>query len=522
MILQWNCRGFYRNLEELKLLVNRYNPKIVCLQETNFREKDIPKLKGFRAYRRDFLLGNRACGGVVIFVRNDIYCENDVSILSDIQMIHLTVYIPTKITVCNIYLPPAIPVTKGELTRHIRALPAPYVIVGDFNAHHTMWGSTHVSPRGRMLEDILVKENIALINKQEFTHFNSSNGSLSAIDLAFSSPSLLPLLDWTVHRDLCGSDHFPIMISCANQDANLSVVPRWSLKRAQWEKFASMANFRDQEFNNIDEEAEYITKVLVDAAETSIPKTSVTLKKTPAPWWNGECKNAIKNRKKALRQFYNQASEENLAKYKILRSKARRIIKESRKESWRQFVSTISQSTPSSEIWKKIKAIIGVRSTTQIPGLNINGSVKTEDLDKAELFAEAFAKVSGSDKYPNDFLSIKLEEENQAIDFSEEGCNQNYNIPFKMWELERSLSKSKNTSPGPDNVHYKFLQNLTQQNKIYLLRFYNRIWSGRQFPKAWSVAITIPIAKEGKDKSMPESYRPITLSSCLCKTLERM
>lgn len=83
---------------------------------------------GFRAYRKDFFLGNRACGGVVIFVRNDIYCKNDVSILSDIQMIQLTVYIHTKITICNIYLPPAILVTKGEFTRHIRALPAPYVI----------------------------------------------------------------------------------------------------------------------------------------------------------------------------------------------------------------------------------------------------------------------------------------------------------------------------------------------------------------------------------------------------------
>ena len=33
-ILQWNCRGIGPNYEELLLLLNKYNPKIVCLQET--------------------------------------------------------------------------------------------------------------------------------------------------------------------------------------------------------------------------------------------------------------------------------------------------------------------------------------------------------------------------------------------------------------------------------------------------------------------------------------------------------
>ena len=32
----------------------------------------------------------------------------------------------------------------------------------------------------------------------------------------------------------------------------------------------------------------------------------------------------------------------------------------------------------------------------------------------------------------------------------------------------------------------------------------------------------IPIPKPGKDPAEPNNYRPIALTSCLCKTLERM
>ena len=42
------------------------------------------------------------------------------------------------------------------------------------------------------------------------------------------------------------------------------------------------------------------------------------------------------------------------------------------------------------------------------------------------------------------------------------------------------------------------------------------------FPEDWRLATVIPIPKQGKDPDEPTNYRPIALTSCLCKTLERM
>ena len=42
------------------------------------------------------------------------------------------------------------------------------------------------------------------------------------------------------------------------------------------------------------------------------------------------------------------------------------------------------------------------------------------------------------------------------------------------------------------------------------------------FPVSWKEAIIIPIPKKGKDGHSKTSYRPISLLSCLGKTMERM
>ena len=55
-----------------------------------------------------------------------------------------------------------------------------------------------------------------------------------------------------------------------------------------------------------------------------------------------------------------------------------------------------------------------------------------------------------------------------------------------------------------------------------LLNIFNYIWTTGKFPDGWQHATIIPIPKPGKDLAEPNNYRPIALTSCLCKTLERM
>ncbi len=45
---------------------------------------------------------------------------------------------------------------------------------------------------------------------------------------------------------------------------------------------------------------------------------------------------------------------------------------------------------------------------------------------------------------------------------------------------------------------------------------------GRRYPAAWKHAVVVPILKPGKEAAKPGSYRPIALTSVMCKIMERM
>ena len=64
-ILQWNFRGIWTNYKELLLLLNKYNPKVVCLQETFLKDKNQLNIKHFQLYSHLYKDGYRTSGGVI-------------------------------------------------------------------------------------------------------------------------------------------------------------------------------------------------------------------------------------------------------------------------------------------------------------------------------------------------------------------------------------------------------------------------------------------------------------------------
>lgn len=55
-----------------------------------------------------------------------------------------------------------------------------------------------------------------------------------------------------------------------------------------------------------------------------------------------------------------------------------------------------------------------------------------------------------------------------------------------------------------------------------VLNIFNKIMKTGIMPVDWKHGVIVPIAKSGKDQSKASNYRPIALTSNLCKLMEQM
>ena len=95
---------------------------------------------------------------------------------------------------------------------------------------------------------------------------------------------------------------------------------------------------------------------------------------------------------------------------------------------------------------------------------------------------------------------------------------------FSIHELKDAIRKLKNKkSSGKDGVTNEMIKNLGIFARQKLMDVFGQSWTTGEFPAlAWKEAILVPVPKKGKDRRCKNSHRPISLLSCLGKTMERM
>lgn len=173
--------------------MSEVDPFLVCIQETRFKAMHIPKLINWKIYFQNKVDCRSASGGVAICVKNEIFSE-EIILNTRIPAVAIQTRYPHNLTVCNVYIPPP-PLNifdKNAFQNLIQQLPKPYILLGDFNAHHMLWGSNCNDTRGKIIENTLLNPCIDLscLNTGKRTHCNIANGT--------ESPSLY----WYVFNDL--------------------------------------------------------------------------------------------------------------------------------------------------------------------------------------------------------------------------------------------------------------------------------------------------------------------------------
>ena len=91
----------------------------------------------------------------------------------------------------------------------------------------------------------------------------------------------------------------------------------------------------------------------------------------------------------------------------------------------------------------------------------------------------------------------------------------------EVFQALKSLDTSK--SPGPDNILPIFLKTCRNELASVFCDLFNLFIQKGQVPKAWKEANVVPVYKGGnKPKDDVKSYRPVSLTSILCKVMEKL
>ena len=91
---------------------------------------------------------------------------------------------------------------------------------------------------------------------------------------------------------------------------------------------------------------------------------------------------------------------------------------------------------------------------------------------------------------------------------------------LRLGERQRALRPRR--LPGPDGITNEMLIHLGCAAVCKLLQIFNHSWEQGVLPQIWREATMIPILKKLKDPKKANSYRPVILTSCVVKTMERI
>ena len=172
--------------------------------------------------------------------------------------------------------------------------------MGDFNAHSPEWGDSRRDGRGKLIESFLQDNDLILLNSKSPTFVHSAYNSTSAIDLAVASPTIALDFQWSVHDDLCGSDHFPKVLKSHAEDNTTH--PRYNFKKANWNLFGELCSWSiDLKILESDCPVKLFTEKVTADAREAIPPYRGGKNLPRVPWFTEECKQAILDRKRAQR-----------------------------------------------------------------------------------------------------------------------------------------------------------------------------------------------------------------------------
>ena len=506
-------------LDELKVSIQNTSASIILITETWLSDRipdTLVNIPGYIMLRRD--RGTEG-GGVCIFVQSNIAGYQVSAKISQkfttnapVESLWLEITI-SKIhfLVACIYRPKQ--KTTEEQNLHLvkviedaMSLKVPVYITGDFNYPEINWNTLEVQPYNQCSYDFLESYKNHRGHQHIVFPTRVRGDQVSLLDLLISNEKRL-VFDIQDHAPLGKSDH---VIFTAKTQLHINPQPtRKIYKRHFWKAdYADINNSLLQELPQAPDTVQFedISEALRKTINKHVPYEPTKVN-TQKPWLTNKVFKEIQRKRDLWHKYRNNQTQENYKRYQCQNNITIACIITERENYERslinnpkQFYAYVNRSLNSRHMSFNL-----VDKVTQAP--------LEKDVDMAECFAKQFQSVF-TKLDPNDIRPNLPRETYSRMEIR--------NIIFTPQKVEFAINTLKvNSSPGPDEIPPTFLKNCLQVLRAPLATMMNNVMGTGHFPETWKKAIVVPIYKKG-NKQLAENYRPISLTSVLCKCMEKI
>ena len=235
-----------------------------------------------------------------------------------------------------------------------------------------------------------------------------------------------------------------------------------------------------------------------------IPKTKPKYKNCP-PWLTKTARNACNTKRRHFRDFLKSKSPADLAKYKKSEKACKKTILREKKKFERKVANSSDKRSFSYYVKSKSKCKEGIGP------LKNNGTLTHDDQQMSKILNDYFASVFTKDTSGS---VCNYPDRNNGHILS--------NIVITPNDVKETIINLKNSgSIDPNGFSNRFLKDFNHELKRPLCKIFNQSLQSGVVPADWKTANVVPIFKKGV-KSEPGNYRPVSLTSVICKTMERI
>jgi len=454
-------------------------------------------------------------GGLLIYAKKGLNVFESF-ITPDIQQFnqYVSVKIPMKnkqsLSIVLVYRPHKLyndnSVTENNdlLCNMLRSVKKPAVFLGDFNFKDIDWNNmTAQNAQSKNFVDA-VQDSFCNQYVDFATHISGS-----ILDLVIASD---PNVIFDIEDLGCieKSDHNALLcklnVDLVSKD-NVKVVQDW--KNADIDSFKNDLNEIDWNSRFMNKNTEQCWNDFIEQFENiqlkHVPKKNVKTSKQP-PWMNNSLLRLIRKKRrkwKIYKRFGNNIVYEECKELeKLIKSK----VKNAKKKYERSLAKNVKNN--SKPFYSYLKSKTSNRETIG-PLKNSEGKLQTDNKSMADLLNSFFSSTFTKE----DVSSIPQPAEPVIH-------HQMSDIQIDLDTVKKKiLNLKKDSSPGPDGIRPRTLIELVDEVSIPLCLIMQKSYQTGEVPTDWRRANVSPIFKKGS-KSAVGNYRPVSLTSIICKIME--